>query len=87
MLWKSAAAGRARRDDLQLRMHVLRSLRVVPAHQRCPNCGGGFQLRPIRPKAMLEQRPASTDVHPAGVNEQAHRAFIDRYSAIPPFER
>jgi len=53
----------------------------------CPNCGGGFQLRPIRPKAMLEHRPASTDVHPAGVDEQAHRAFFDRYSAIPPAER
>ncbi len=53
----------------------------------CPNCGGGFQLRPIRPKAMLENRPASADMHPAGVNEQAHRAFFDRYSAIPPSER
>ena len=53
----------------------------------CPNCGGGFQPRPIRPKAMLERRPASTDVHPAGVNEQAHLAFFDRYSTIPPSER
>ena len=53
----------------------------------CPNCGGGFQLRPIRPKAMLEHRPASTGLHPAGVNEHAHRAFFDRYSAIPPSER
>jgi len=26
-------------------------------------------------------------MHPAGVNEQAHRAFFDRYSAIPPSER
>jgi hypothetical protein len=53
----------------------------------CPNCGGGFQRRPIRPKAMLEHRPASTDVHPAGVNEQQHRAFVDRYRAIAPSER
>lgn len=27
---------------------------------RCPNCGGGFQARPIRPAAMLEKYPAST---------------------------
>jgi hypothetical protein len=26
----------------------------------CPNCGGGFQTRPIRPKAVLERYPAST---------------------------
>lgn len=27
---------------------------------RCPNCGGGFQSRPIRPAHMLEKFPAST---------------------------
>ncbi|MDB5783331.1 DUF1272 domain-containing protein [Caballeronia mineralivorans] len=53
----------------------------------CPNCGGGFQFRPIRPKAMLERRPASTDVHPVGVDEQQHRAFFERYGAIPSSER
>ena len=26
---------------------------------RCPNCGGAFQSRPIRPAAMLEKYPAS----------------------------
>jgi hypothetical protein len=26
----------------------------------CPNCGGGFVPRPIRPPAMLAQDPAST---------------------------
>lgn len=25
----------------------------------CPNCGGGFQGRPIRPAHMLEKHPAS----------------------------
>ena len=26
----------------------------------CPNCGGNFSARPIRPKAMLAKYPAST---------------------------
>ena len=26
----------------------------------CPNCGGGFQRRPVRPPAMLAKDPAST---------------------------
>ena len=26
----------------------------------CPNCGGGFEKRPIRPVAMLAKHPAST---------------------------
>ncbi|RWO07719.1 MAG: DUF1272 domain-containing protein [Mesorhizobium sp.] len=26
----------------------------------CPNCGGNFSARPIRPAAMLDKYPAST---------------------------
>jgi len=26
----------------------------------CPNCGGNFSPRPVRPAAMLEKYPAST---------------------------
>jgi hypothetical protein len=26
----------------------------------CPNCGGNFSVRPIRPAAMLKKYPAST---------------------------
>lgn len=28
----------------------------------CPNCGGGFEKRPIRPENMLLKHPASTKV-------------------------
>jgi hypothetical protein len=28
---------------------------------RCPNCGGNFASRPIRPAAMLVKYPASTE--------------------------
>ncbi len=27
----------------------------------CPNCGGNFEKRPIRPAALLEKFPASTE--------------------------
>jgi uncharacterized protein len=29
-------------------------------HGVCPNCGGGFAPRPVRPPAALAQDPAST---------------------------
>ena len=29
--------------------------------QRCPNCGGNFVSRPIRPAHLLEKYPASTE--------------------------
>jgi hypothetical protein len=28
---------------------------------RCPNCGGDFTRRPIRPATLLEKNPASTE--------------------------
>ena len=31
------------------------------ADGRCPNCGGELVARPIRPPAMLEKFPASTE--------------------------
>jgi uncharacterized protein len=32
----------------------------LPGH-RCPNCGGEFERRPVRPPAMLAKHPASTE--------------------------
>lgn len=39
-------------------------------HQICPNCGGGFEKRPIRPAQLLEQYPASTKIVFKPVKEQ-----------------
>ncbi|MFJ1254138.1 DUF1272 domain-containing protein [Cupriavidus sp. CuC1] len=30
-------------------------------NHRCPNCGGNFAPRPIRPVELLEKHPASTE--------------------------
>ena len=35
----------------------------------CPNCGGNFVSRPIRPAKMLIKHPASTDVVFKPVNQ------------------
>ena len=59
----------------------------------CPNCGGGFQPRPIRPRTArcagvsLTHQPASTErVHMRhGVDEA--RAFVAQVRDIPPRDR
>ena len=38
----------------------------------CPNCGGGFQNRPIRPKELLDKYPVSTTIIHKPVNVEAH---------------
>jgi len=41
----------------------------------CPNCGGDFTKRPIRPEYLLEKYPASTKVvyNPTNVNKHLER--------------
>jgi uncharacterized protein len=38
----------------------------------CPNCGGGFEKRPIRPEHLLEKHPASTKLIHKPVDIEAH---------------
>jgi hypothetical protein len=53
----------------------------------CPNCGGNFVPRPIRPKAALERNPASTTrVHKA-VNLDRHQPIAENTRSVPPQER
>ena len=53
----------------------------------CPNCGGNFVARPIRPKAMLKKYPASTEkVHnPVDLQKHAHR--MNRLKDVTPENR
>jgi hypothetical protein len=59
----------------------------------CPNCGGGFCQRPVRPvrawngKAHLGEHPASTAVKHRPVNQKAHTAFAASVSKYPPQDR
>jgi hypothetical protein len=59
----------------------------------CPNCGGGFCPRPIRPatawkgEAYLGKRPPSTQVHHRAVNAAAHARFAAAIRQVPPEKR
>jgi hypothetical protein len=59
----------------------------------CPNCGGGFAPRPIRPRRewrsglSLEKRPASTVRHHLAYELDDITSFSARLREIPPHER
>jgi uncharacterized protein len=59
----------------------------------CPNCGGGFTPRPIRPArewrpgVFLGTRPAAARVVHQPVDAAAHAGFAAPIAAIPPHER
>ena len=59
----------------------------------CPNCGGGFSPRPIRPArdwkdgSFLGKDPASTQVRHRPVDRLAHARFLAPIQGIPPHER
>ena len=59
----------------------------------CPNCGGGFAPRPVRPATnrkggnFLGQYPASTKLRQRPVDVPAHVAFAVSISQVPPERR
>jgi uncharacterized protein len=44
----------------------------------CPNCGGNFTKRPIRPKKLLEKYPVSKNVVYKPVNLETHLKKIKK---------
>lgn len=59
----------------------------------CPNCGGGFEPRPVRPATnwrgdnYLGKDPAGTRVKFRPVDPVAHAGFAAAIKAILPHER
>jgi hypothetical protein len=59
----------------------------------CPNCGGGFTARPIRPAAnwhgdnYLGKDPPSTTIKHRPVDKAAHAAFVAKLGALAPENR
>jgi hypothetical protein len=59
----------------------------------CPNCGGGFQPRPIRPRrewrpgASLTGQPPSTVRRHLSYSRDEVAAFAERLRDVPPHER
>jgi hypothetical protein len=56
----------------------------------CPNCGGGFCSRPVRPRqnwkggGYLGAYPASTTVKHRPVDANVHKQFAEAVKSIPP---
>ena len=59
----------------------------------CPNCGGGFVPRPIRPSKnwkgdnFLGRYPAGTEIKHRPVDTAAHAALADSIEGIAPAHR
>lgn len=59
----------------------------------CPNCGGGFEPRPIRPARnwkddnYLGKDPAGTRMKHRPVDAAAHAAFAAPLRSMPPQKR
>jgi hypothetical protein len=56
-------------------------------HNVCPNCGGGLEKRPIRPKEMLKRYPQSTREYFHPVNLDTFQAVLNKYRNIEPEQR
>ena len=59
----------------------------------CPNCGGGFSQRPVRPARnwkggnFLADYPATTTVKHRPVDVEAHRQWSQPIQRLPPEQR
>jgi hypothetical protein len=59
----------------------------------CPNCGGGFEPRPVRParnwkgENFLGKYPASRERRSRPVVAEAHAELVERVGRIPEGER
>ncbi|HET7584297.1 MAG TPA: DUF1272 domain-containing protein [Gemmatimonadaceae bacterium] len=66
---------------------------VDALHNVCPNCGGGFVPRPVRPSRnwkgnnFLGRHPATTRITHRPVDLNAHEAFAAAIRDIPPERR
>jgi len=47
-------------------------------HYVCPNCGGNFTDRPIRPEKLLDKYPVSEKIVNKPVEEAAHLKRINK---------
>lgn len=53
----------------------------------CPNCGGGFVSRPVRPKKWLEKNPPGTKQVFNPVDFEKHQHLLQKFKDIDPADR
>ncbi len=56
-------------------------------HNVCPNCGGGFEKRPILPKAYLLKYPPKSEPKFRPIDKEKFNQLLDRFKDINPSER
>jgi hypothetical protein len=56
-------------------------------HNVCPNCGGGFERRPIRPKEKLTKYPPEIKEHFNPVDLKKFEPLLQKNKNIKPQDR
>ena len=56
-------------------------------HNVCPNCSGGFEKRPVRPKGQLHKNPPSTTIVLKPINVSSFKKRLDQNIDIQPNKR
>lgn len=56
-------------------------------HNVCPNCGGGFEKRPVRPARFLEKYPPSNKTLLQPIDREKFIELQEKYKEIPPNKR
>ena len=56
-------------------------------HNVCPNCGGGFEKRPIRPKEKLIKYPAKTEEFIKPVDFGKFQPLLEKNKHVKPNKR
>jgi hypothetical protein len=53
----------------------------------CPNCGGGFERRPVRPARLLAKHPAASTPTRKTVDEASFARLLEEQRGIAPHRR
>jgi uncharacterized protein len=53
----------------------------------CPNCGGGFEKRPTRPKGLLDKYPANAEKYHHPANAESLSLMKLKHKNMPPYDR
>lgn len=56
-------------------------------HNVCPNCGGGLEKRPIRPKEKLHKYPMTSEVKVHPVDKEKFSVLLKKNRYISPADR
>ena len=86
----------AKQDDSRVQLPTPRELEprpYDPLKNVCPNCGGGFCPRPVRPRHdwvggnSLDKYPAGERLVHKPVDREAHPRLLAAQNALPPHAR